>query len=71
MEENRRTQRKTLEARERINNKLNSHMPPSPGIEPRATVVRGERSHDQINGWMDGWTNGRKMDRWMYEWTNE
>jgi hypothetical protein len=25
---------KTLEARERINNKLNSHMTPSPGIEP-------------------------------------
>jgi hypothetical protein len=31
-EENRRTWRKTLEARERINNKLNSHMTPSPGI---------------------------------------
>ena len=44
-EENRRTRRKTLEARERINNKLNSHMTPSPGIEPGATVVRGERSH--------------------------
>jgi hypothetical protein len=26
--------RKTLEARERINNKLNSHMTPTPGIEP-------------------------------------
>jgi hypothetical protein len=31
-EENRRTRRKTLEARERINNKLNSHMTPSTGI---------------------------------------
>jgi hypothetical protein len=34
--------RKTLEARERINNKLNSNMTPSPGIEPEITVVRGE-----------------------------
>jgi hypothetical protein len=42
-EGNRRTRRKTLEARERINNKLNSHMTPSPGIEPEITVVRGER----------------------------
>jgi hypothetical protein len=36
MEENRRTRRKTLEARERINN---THMTPSPGIEPEITVV--------------------------------
>jgi hypothetical protein len=36
------TRRKTLEARERINNKLNSRMTPSPGIEPEITVVRGE-----------------------------
>jgi hypothetical protein len=28
------TRRKTLEARKRINNKLNSHMTVSPGIEP-------------------------------------
>jgi hypothetical protein len=42
-EENQRTWRKTLEARERINNKLNSHVMPSPGIEPEITVVRGER----------------------------
>jgi hypothetical protein len=26
--------------RERINNKLNSHVTPSPGIEPEITVVR-------------------------------
>jgi hypothetical protein len=42
-EENRRTRRKTLEARERINNNLNSHMTPSPGIEPEITLVIGER----------------------------
>jgi hypothetical protein len=30
---------KTLEARERTNNKLNSHMTPSPGIEHEITVV--------------------------------
>jgi hypothetical protein len=43
-EENWRTRRKTLEARERINNKLNSHVMPSLGIriEPEITVVRGE-----------------------------
>jgi hypothetical protein len=41
-EENRRTRRKTLEARERIN-KLNSHVTPSSGIEPEIAVVRGER----------------------------
>jgi hypothetical protein len=39
--------RKTLEARERINNKLNSHMTPSTGIEsgnePEITVVRSKR----------------------------
>jgi hypothetical protein len=35
----------TFEARERINNKLNSHMTASPGMEPGATVVRGEHSH--------------------------
>jgi hypothetical protein len=40
-EENRRTLRKTFEARERINNKLDSHVMPSPGIEPEFTVVRG------------------------------
>jgi hypothetical protein len=34
---------KTLEARERINNKLSSHLMLSPGIEPEITVVRGER----------------------------
>jgi hypothetical protein len=34
---NQRTRRKTLEARERINNKLNSHMTPSPGLEPGPT----------------------------------
>jgi hypothetical protein len=34
--------RKTLEARERIN-KLNSHVTPSPVIEPEIAVVRGER----------------------------
>jgi hypothetical protein len=39
------TRRKTLEARERINNKLNSHMTPSPGIESGTTEVRGERLH--------------------------
>jgi hypothetical protein len=38
-EDNRRTRKKTLEGRERINNKLNSHVTPSPGIEPGATVV--------------------------------
>jgi hypothetical protein len=38
-EENQKTQRKTLEARERINNKLNSHMTLSPGIKPEITVV--------------------------------
>jgi hypothetical protein len=43
-EENQRTRRKTLEARERINNKLNSHVMPSPGIEPEITVVRGDVS---------------------------
>jgi hypothetical protein len=42
-EKNWRTRRKTLEARERINHKLNSHMTPSPGIEPEIAVVRGER----------------------------
>ena len=31
---NRRTQRKTLGARTRTNNKLNPHMTPRPGIEP-------------------------------------
>jgi hypothetical protein len=41
-EENRRTRRKTLEARERINNELNSHVMVNPGIEPEITVVRGE-----------------------------
>jgi hypothetical protein len=35
--------RKTLEASERTNNKLNTHMTPSPGIEPEITLVRGER----------------------------
>jgi hypothetical protein len=40
-EENLKTWRKTLEIRERINNKLNSHVMPSPGIEPKTTVVRG------------------------------
>ena len=34
-EENRRTRRKTLGARTRTNNKLNPHMTPGPGIEPR------------------------------------
>ena len=29
----------------RTNNKLNPHMAPSPGIEPRATLVGGECSH--------------------------
>jgi hypothetical protein len=38
-----RTWRKTLEARERINNKLNSHMTLGLGIEPEITVVRGKR----------------------------
>jgi hypothetical protein len=28
---------------QQINNKLNSHMTPNPGIEPEITVVRGER----------------------------
>jgi hypothetical protein len=37
--------RKTLEARERINNKLYSHITPSTRLEPGATVMRGERSH--------------------------
>jgi hypothetical protein len=36
-------EKKTLEAREKINNKLNSRMTPSTGIEPEITVVRGER----------------------------
>jgi hypothetical protein len=31
-DENRRTRRKTIEARERTNKQLNSHMTPSPGI---------------------------------------
>jgi hypothetical protein len=35
-------EKKTPEARERINNKLNSHMTSSPGIEPEITLVRGE-----------------------------
>jgi hypothetical protein len=34
--------RKTLKARERINNKLNSHMTACPGIESEITVVRGK-----------------------------
>jgi len=34
-EENRRTQRKTIGARTRTNNKLNQHMKLGPGIEPR------------------------------------
>jgi hypothetical protein len=38
-----RTLGKSLEARERINNKLNSHVTPSTGIEPEIAVVRGER----------------------------
>jgi hypothetical protein len=42
-EENRRTWRKTLEARERIDNKLNSHVMASPGIETEIAVVGGER----------------------------
>ena len=33
-EENRRTQRKTLGAGTRTNNKLNPHVTPGPGIEP-------------------------------------
>jgi hypothetical protein len=33
---------KSLGARERINNKLNSHMTASMGIEPEIKVVRGE-----------------------------
>ena len=33
-EENRRTRRKTLEARTRTNNKLNPHVAPGPGSEP-------------------------------------
>jgi hypothetical protein len=37
-----RTWRKTLEARERLNNKLNSHVMASPGIGPQITVVRSE-----------------------------
>jgi hypothetical protein len=36
---------KTLKARKRINNKLNSHMTPNLGIEPGTIVVRGELSH--------------------------
>jgi hypothetical protein len=43
VEENQRTWGKTLEARERVNNKLNSHVMPRPGIEPEIAVVRGER----------------------------
>jgi hypothetical protein len=35
-------ERKTFEARERIN-KLNSHVTPSAGIKPEIAVVRGER----------------------------
>jgi hypothetical protein len=42
-EENWRTWRKTLEARERINKKLNSHTTLSLGIKPKNTVVRGKR----------------------------
>jgi hypothetical protein len=41
-EENWRTRRKTLKARERINNKLNSHVTLSPGIEHEIAVVRGK-----------------------------
>jgi hypothetical protein len=37
------TQRKTLEARKRIDNKLNSHMTPSPRI--KLGSQRGERLH--------------------------
>jgi len=33
----------------RINNKLNPHMTPSPGIEPRVTLVEGECSHHHAN----------------------
>ena len=37
---------KTLGARMRINNKLNPHITPSPGIETgRATLMSGKRSH--------------------------
>jgi hypothetical protein len=35
----RKEERKKIEARERINNKLDSHMTSSPGIEPEITVV--------------------------------
>jgi hypothetical protein len=42
---NQRTRRKTLEARERTNKRLYSHMTPSLGIEPGTTEVRGKRSH--------------------------
>jgi hypothetical protein len=42
---NRRTQRKTLRAREKTNKQLYSHMIPSPGIESGTTEVRGECFH--------------------------
>ena len=36
---------KPLGARERTNNKLNPHMASTPGFEPRAALLGGERSH--------------------------
>jgi hypothetical protein len=39
--ENQQTCRKTLEARKRINNKLNSHMKASLRIAPEITLERG------------------------------
>ena len=37
---------KTLGERTRTNNKLNPHITPGPGIEPWATLVGGECSHN-------------------------
>ena len=39
----RRTWRKTLDARMRINNKLKSHVKPGPGMEPRPQRMEGKR----------------------------
>ena len=44
-EENRRTQRKTLRARKRTNNKLNPDMNARSGNPTRVTLVGGEPSH--------------------------
>jgi hypothetical protein len=39
---------KTLKARERINNKLNSHMTPSPGIDPGSQWLEASANFSNI-----------------------